>query len=58
MGGNNIAELLIGLIIGFAFGAYIFNRKVRDGVSKFFNKEKAKAAEEKKPKAKSRGGKA
>ena len=52
-----MAELIIGLIIGFAFGAYIFNRKVRDGIGKFFSKEKAKAVEEKKPRAKSRGGK-
>ena len=51
-----MAELLIGMIIGFSLGAYIFNRKVRDGVNKAFSK--GKIVEKKKSKAKSKGGKA
>ena len=49
-----MAELIIGLIIGFSLGAYIFNKKMRDGVNKFLTKGKAV---EEKPKIKSRGGK-
>ena len=48
-----MAELLIGLIIGFLLGAYTFNRQVREGVSKFLTKGKEKP----KPKTKSKGGK-
>ena len=50
-----MAELIIGLIIGFSLGAYIFNKKMRDGVNKFLTKRKVV---EEKPKVKSRGGKA
>ena len=49
-----MAELLIGLIIGFLLGAYIFNKKIREGVSKFLTKGKEKP----KLKTKSKGGKA
>ena len=51
-----MVELIIGLIIGFFLGAYVFNKKLRDGGSKML--AKGKIAEEKpKAKAKSKGGK-
>ena len=52
-----MAEIIIGIGLGFFLAAYIFNEKTRNGVNKFLS-SKRKPTEKEKPKAKSRGGKA